>query len=242
MDKLLFAAIAAACAVPTVASAETAEITTVAMVAPVKRITAPIAAGTPVSLKTVMPTTALKTGTTVSFELAEPIEVGGKVIVPAGATANAVISTVEHPSAGKPGRVTGRLQTLQYGDVRIRLIGGFEGLGSGMQEPIVPAGLAVRGFIDENVPVYVAPPVMVSQPVIAKIPTPIQTVALPAAVTRVVAVTPAPTPRAGTAVAIIDRVTPPAPKPRPVSKITRSKVTSKDVLVESGGTTTHYRF
>lgn len=239
MDKLLFAAIAAACAVPIAASAETAENVASATVLPLKRITVPISAGTPVALKTVQATTALRAGTVVEFELADPVEVGGKVVIPAGAIASAVVATVDRPAGSKPGRVTGRLQTLQYGDVRMRLIGGFEGTGSGMQEPVVPAGLAVRGFIDENVPAYVAPPVMVSRPVIAalpaaKIPAPIQQVALPAAVTS-------PLPRVAP-VAIIDAVQPVQAKPRPVSKITRAKVTSKDVLVESGGTTTHYRF
>lgn len=240
MDKLLFAAIAAACTVPIAASAETAETVATAVVMPLKRITAPISAGTPVSLKTVRAATALRAGTLVEFELAEPVEVGGKVVIPAGAIASAVVSTVDRPVGGKPGRVTGRLQNLQYGDVRMRLIGGFEGTGSGIQEPVVPAGLAVRGFIDENVPAYVAPPVMVSRPVIAalpatKVPALIQQVALPAAVISVA-------PRSTAPAAIIDTVKPVQAKPRPVSKITRAKVTSKDVLVESGGTTTHYRF
>ncbi len=52
-------------------------------------------------------------------------------------------------SNGKPGRIVARLQDLRFADRTIRLAGGLEGSGMGMAS--IPAGLTVRGYVDEDV-------------------------------------------------------------------------------------------
>lgn len=277
MNRILLAALALAA--PAAAQAQT---TAMEPGAPIKRIEAPITAGTPVVLRSMVTSTALRTGSVVPFELVKPIVVDGRTIVPAGAAATAVVSTVETATKSRPGRVTGRLQSLQYGSTTVRLIGGFEGTGAA--EPVVPMGLTINGYVDENVPAYIPPvptkPVPMPPPVrMAEIETP------PIVATRVDRSPVVVTTRVEREAEVLTmpdrpvRATPTLPTPpvvvetarktttvvRPVMVpvkplygetkslttqtrriepkkpvVIRSKVTTRDVTVESGGTTTHY--
>lgn len=277
MNRILLAALALAA--PAAAQAQT-----VAMEpgAPVKRIEAPITAGTPVVLRSMVTTTALRTGSVVPFELVKPIVVEGRTIVPAGAAATAVVSNVEAATKSRPGRVTGRLQSLQYGATTVRLIGGFEGTGAA--EPTVPMGLTINGYVDENVPAYlppvptkpipVPPPVRMAgietAPIIATRvdhgPTVVTTtverdtaiVAVPDRPVRAVPTLPKRPVVVETAKVTTTTVTPVTVAAKPLygetrslttqtrriepkkPTVIRSKVTTRDVTVESGGTTTHY--
>ena len=279
MNRILLAALALAA--PAAANAQTMTIETGA---PVKRIEAPISAGTPVVLRSMVTTTALRTGSVVPFELVKPIVVDGRTVVPAGAAATAVVSTVEAATRSRPGRVTGRLQTLQYGSTTVRLIGGFEGTGAA--EPVVPVGLTINGYVDENVPAY-APEPMPARPLTPPSVRVVEIETAPVVTTRVERGPAVVTTRVERDTAIVTsaperplRATPAVPK-RPIvvtetAKVTtttiapvtgsarplygetrsltmqtkrieprkpvvvKTRVTPRDVTVESGGTTTHY--
>lgn len=252
MDRIIMAACAAALALPAAAQAQAQS-----PAVPLKRIEAPISAGTPVTLRSMVASSSVKAGSVVPFELVSPIVVAGKTIVPAGAQATAVVSTVDRGLPGKPGRVTGRLQTLQYGNTSIRLIGGFEGTGSAGAEPSIPAGLSINGYIDENVPAWTPPPPPPPRPVLPP-PTIIADATVTAPPIKAVPVAPsvtAPTVSEKAAVAVrptgrlvLDLGTAEPVrtairiKPKPATRTTtyKSKVTARDVSVESGGTTTRY--
>jgi len=129
------------------------------------RIETPIRSGTPVVLRTaetVATDAQLKVGRTFALELAQPIESEGRTTIPAGTSATATIVSVKPETAGKPGRIVARLQELRFADRRIRLAGGLEGTGMGMGS--IPAGLTVRGYVDEDVMPDRAPMLVVAQP------------------------------------------------------------------------------
>jgi hypothetical protein len=116
------------------------------------RIETTIRSGTPVVLRTAETVTTdaqLKVGRTFALELAQPIESEGRTAIPAGTSGTATIVSVKPEANGKPGRIVARLQELRFGDRRIRLAGGLEGTGMGMGS--IPAGLTVRGYVDEDV-------------------------------------------------------------------------------------------
>lgn len=116
------------------------------------RIESTIRSGTPVVLRTaetVATDARLKVGRTFALELAQPIEADGRTAIPAGTSATATIVSVKPESNGKPGRIVARLQDLRFADRTIRLAGGLEGSGMGMAS--IPAGLTVRGYVDEDV-------------------------------------------------------------------------------------------
>ncbi len=130
------------------------------------RIETPIRSGTPVVLRTAEALGAdgapVKVGRVFSLELAQPIRTDGSVSIPAGTSATATVVSIKAPEAGRPGRIVARLQDLRFADRRIRLAGGLEGSGMGLAA--IPAGLTVRGYVDEDVnadrPVVISPPVM----------------------------------------------------------------------------------
>lgn len=145
--------------------------TTVAAVAPAtaqSRIDSPIRSGTPVVLRTAETVSAddrLKVGRTFSLELSQPIGMDGHATIPTGTSATATIVSVAPAADGRPGRVVARLRDLRYGDRRIRLAGGLEGTGMGIAS--IPAGLVVRGYVDEDVQADPLPaPVVAAAPVI----------------------------------------------------------------------------
>lgn len=127
------------------------------------RIESTIRSGTPVVLRTaetVATDARLKVGRTFALELAQPIEADGRTAIPAGTSATATIVSVKPESNGKPGRIVARLQDLRFADRTIRLAGGLEGSGMGMAS--IPAGLTVRGYVDEDVMPDRAPVVAVA--------------------------------------------------------------------------------
>jgi hypothetical protein len=273
MDRVIFAALALA--VPAAAQAQT--VTMDQGVLPVQRIEAPISAGTPVTLRAIATAPMLRIGSEVPFELVKPIVVDGRTIVPAGASATAVVSTIEAATKNRPGRVTGRLQTLRYGGTTVRLIGGFEGTGT--NEPTVPMGLLINGYVDEDVAAYAppAPRPVLSAPVIVAdtgttmpMPKPMERPSRPTFELDMDDVRPHPTARPTKRPSVDSVVTTrttrvtattvmPAPgRDKPVYGDMRSlttqtsrvpvkkpqtvltRVTPRDVTVDSGGTTTHY--
>jgi hypothetical protein len=155
------------------------------------RIETTIRSGTPVVLRTAETVTTdaqLKVGRTFALELAQPIEADGRMTIPAGTSATATIVSVKPETAGKPGRIVARLQELRFADRRIRLAGGLEGTGMGLGS--IPAGLTVRGYIDEDVmpdraPMAIAAAprevVVVERPVVAVVEKPVVVAAMPAA-------------------------------------------------------------
>lgn len=222
--------------------------------APMKTIKAPIRAGTLVALRALTTTTALQSGSVVAFELAEPVVVDGKVVIPAGETATAEVSSVVKTSPTGPSRLTGRLRNLQYGNTSIRLIGGFEGTGSSL--PTVPSGLKVNGYIDEDVPAYVAPPPVrpVPRTVVVADGASTATSAIVVRDTTIVRDTVVRDRVAAVPVTTrATRVTTAAQAPmygsmRPTKAIApkvstaRSKVTVREVVHQDHGTTTHYTY
>jgi hypothetical protein len=127
------------------------------------RIETTIRSGTPVVLRTaetVASDAQLKVGRTFALELAQPIESDGRTAIPAGTSATATIVSVKPESNGRPGRIVARLQDLRFADRTIRLAGGLEGSGMGMAS--IPAGLTVRGYVDEDVMPDRAPVVAVA--------------------------------------------------------------------------------
>lgn len=127
------------------------------------RIETTIRSGTPVVLRTaetVATDAQLKVGRTFALELAQPIEADGRTAIPAGTSATATIVSVKPESNGRPGRIVARLQDLRFADRTIRLAGGLEGSGMGMAS--IPAGLTVRGYVDEDVMPDRAPVVAVA--------------------------------------------------------------------------------
>jgi hypothetical protein len=138
------------------------------------RIENPISAGTQVVLRTAETVSGadqtLKVGRSVALELAQPVTVDGRTTIPAGTSATATVTSIDPSVAGRPGRIVARLQNLRFGSHTIRLAGGLEG--TGMGTAMIPSGLSVRGYIDEDVPVDVIVPVILPNPVVLAMPVP----------------------------------------------------------------------
>lgn len=173
--------------------------------------------GTPVALKMSEELTtkekAARVGQRFNLEVAEPIELGGVVVIPAGTPAVGEITDVRNKGMwGKSGRINARILSLRVNGRQIRLSGSVDDKGvtgtGGVVAAIafvpvagffttgtsarIPMGAPVKAFLDEDVPVAmaaaVAPqPLMVPAPMPATAP-----VAPPAPV-----LTPAATPLTG---------------------------------------------
>ena len=169
-------------------------------------------AGTPIALRMSEGLTTdgkkLRVGQRFQLEVAEPVTIGGQVVIPAGSPATGEVTDVRNKGMwGKSGRINARLLFVRANGCQIRLTGKVDDKGvtgsagvvaSVVLVPVVgffvtgtsaklPLGAPVNGFIDEDLPVTfaaTAPAAMVvAQPVAASVePTPVAPAA-PAPVT-----------------------------------------------------------
>lgn len=144
--------------------------------APLNKITQ----GTEISVRLLRELTtkkkALKVGDRFDMELVDPIKLGSTTVIPSGTRAVGEIMSVRNKGMwGKSGHFDARLMYLRVGDRNIRLGGTFDDKGvaggwgaaatSALFLPVgffvtgtsatVPAGVVVKGFIDEDVPVVI---------------------------------------------------------------------------------------
>jgi len=138
-------------------------------------------AGTAVPLKTVTELTTkgkkLKVGQRFDLEVAEPVMIAGKTVIPVGSRAVGEITTVRNKGMwGKSGNIDARILYVQANDRQIRLSGALNDKGTtgtagvvgavalvpvagffmtGTSAVIAP-GTAVVGYLDEDVPVAFA--------------------------------------------------------------------------------------
>jgi hypothetical protein len=137
--------------------------------------------GTPVTLKMAEAITTkgkkLEPGYLAHLEVLDPVLVNGVVVIPAGSPAIAEITDVRNKGMwGKSGKINGRMLYVTVGDRKIRLRGVFDDKGvtgtAGVVAAIafvpvagffttgtsasLPLGAAVKGFVDEDVPLMVA--------------------------------------------------------------------------------------
>lgn len=173
--------------------------------------------GTPIALKMSEELTtkekAARVGQRFNLEVAEPIELGGVVVIPAGTPAVGEITDVRNKGMwGKSGRINARVLSLRVNGRQIRLSGSVDDKGvtgtGGVVAAIafvpvagffttgtsarIPMGAPVKAFLDEDVPVAMAAAVA-PQPLMVPAPMPAMAPAAPAAPV----LTPAATPLAG---------------------------------------------
>jgi hypothetical protein len=110
------------------------------------------------------------------MEIAEPVMLGGLVVIPAGSPATGEIVDIRRKGMwGKSGRITARVLNLRVGDRLIRLTGSFDDKGTTGTAGVVasvafvpiagffvtgtsakiPAGAGVKAFLDEDVAIAV---------------------------------------------------------------------------------------
>jgi hypothetical protein len=141
-----------------------------------------LSSGTPITLKMAEAlTTKTKTlvaGYLAHLEVLDPVMVNGVTVIPAGSPAIAEITDVRNKGMwGKSGRIAARLLYVTVGNRKIRLRGVFDDKGvtgtAGVVAAIafvpvagffttgtsasLPLGASVKGFIDEDVNLVVAP-------------------------------------------------------------------------------------
>ncbi len=149
-------------------------------------------AGTPIPMRTAVALTTkgknLRVGERVPLEVAEAISLNGQIVIPAGSTGMAEVTTVRNKGMwGKSGAINARVLYVRVGDRQIRLSGSFDDKGvtgtvgvvaaiafvpiAGFfttgTSAMIPAGAPISAFLDEDVPVTLA----------AGVPAPVQAVA-----------------------------------------------------------------
>ncbi len=118
----------------------------------------------------------LRAGKLVRMQVANPISLGGAVVIPAGTPATAEVTEVRHKGMwGKSGRIEARVLNARVGDRLIRLSGTFDDkgvtgtagvVGAVVLLPIagffltgtsanIPAGSGVKAFLDEDLRIAV---------------------------------------------------------------------------------------
>jgi hypothetical protein len=187
--------LAAVTAVPTIAHSQTA-----APIAAPSNNVEYLRIGTEVPLRTVEELTtkekALKVGQRFRMEVSESVFVNGAVVIPAGSAAMGEITDVRNKGMwGKSGKLNARILYVTVNGRQIRLSGAFDdkgvagGTGAVAVSAIVfpPAGFfmtgtsarvaintPVKGFVDEDVPLSMAPaapaPLIVATAVVAPVP------------------------------------------------------------------------
>ncbi len=140
-------------------------------------------AGTPITLKMAEALSTkgkkLEAGYLAHLEVLDAVMVNGVTVIPAGSPAFAEITDVRNKGMwGKSGRIAARLLYVTVGDRKVRLRGIFDDKGvtgtAGVVAAIafvpvagffttgtsasLPLGASVKGFIDEDVALVVAPP------------------------------------------------------------------------------------
>lgn len=179
---LLGSALAAALVAP--AAAQTAVPAPVAAPAVVAGAsdTSVLRVGTEVALKMSEELTTngkkLRVGQRFRMEVAEPVSVGGNVVIPAGSPATGEVTEVRNKGMwGKSGAINARVLYVQVNGRQIRLSGSLDDKGktgtAGVvaavallpvagffttgTSALIPIGAPVKAFVDEDVPVAFAP-------------------------------------------------------------------------------------
>ena len=137
---------------------------------------------------------SLRAGKLIRMQVANPITLGGAVVIPAGTPVTAEVTDVRRKGMwGKSGRIEARVMNARVGDRLIRLSGTFDDkgvtgtagvVGAVVLLPIagffltgtsanIPAGSGVKAFLDEDLRIAVAPPVHASTIAPAAAPAPI---------------------------------------------------------------------
>lgn len=123
---------------------------------------------------------SLRAGQRIRMEVAQPVTLGGTIVIPAGSPATAEITDIRRKGMwGKSGRIEARVLNVRVGDRLIRLSGTFNDKGvtgtAGVVTSIalvplagffvtgtsanIPAGSGVKAFLDEDLRIAVpAPP------------------------------------------------------------------------------------
>lgn len=123
---------------------------------------------------------SLRAGQRIRMEVAQPVTLGGTIVIPAGSPAMAEITDIRRKGMwGKSGRIEARVLNVRVGDRLIRLSGTFNDKGvtgtAGVVTSIalvplagffvtgtsanIPAGSGVKAFLDEDLRIAVpAPP------------------------------------------------------------------------------------
>lgn len=123
---------------------------------------------------------SLREGHRLRMEVAQPVTLGGTVVIPAGSPATGEITEVRRKGMwGKSGRIEARVLNVRVGDRLIRLSGTFDDKGvtgtAGVVTSIalvplagffvtgtsanIPAGSGVKAFLDEDLKIAVPTPV-----------------------------------------------------------------------------------
>lgn len=120
---------------------------------------------------------SLRTGKIIRMQVANPVMLGGSVVIPAGSPVTAEVTDVRRKGMwGKSGRIEARVLNVRVGDRLIRLSGTFDDKGvtgtAGVVGAIVllpvagffmtgtsaniPAGSGVKAFLDEDLRIAAA--------------------------------------------------------------------------------------
>ncbi len=154
-----------------------------------------VRAGTHIALKTSEPLTTegkkLRVGQRFQLEVAEPVELNGRVIIPAGSPAQGEVTDVRNKGMwGKSGRINARVLYVRAYGRQIRLSGQLDDKGvtgtAGVVAAIafvpvagffttgtsakIPLGSPVNAFIDEDIAVNFAEPAPAPTPVMVVTP------------------------------------------------------------------------
>lgn len=147
---------------------------------------------------------SLRAGQRIRMEVAQPVTLGGTIVIPAGSPAMAEITDIRRKGMwGKSGRIEARVLNVRVGDRLIRLSGTFNDKGvtgtAGVVTSIalvplagffvtgtsanIPAGSGVKAFLDEDLRIAVpaAPPAAAPAPAAAPTPAAAPAPAVPAA-------------------------------------------------------------
>lgn len=181
---------------------QTAPVATIAAAPPQAVILAPAAgsvlrAGTEIQLRMEEGLDSndktVREGNHFRMEVAEPVMLGGLVVIPAGSPATGEIVDVRRKGMwGKSGRITARVLNVRVGDRLIRLTGSFDDKGTTGTAGVVasvafvpiagffltgtsakiPAGAGVKAFLDEDVAIAVPQAVQAPLQVQAAAPAP----------------------------------------------------------------------
>ncbi len=177
---LLASALMAGCAMP--AAAQTAETQAVAApAAATQTAQVMLQRGTEVKLRLMQALNSkhTKSGERFNLEVAEPVTVGGRTVIPVGTRAvGEVTNVVKKGAFGKSGKIDTQLTYVMIGDRQVRLDGRGHQAGAGGTAATVgvaiaagvfsafvtgksadlPVGAPMNGFVAEDVPVMVTGP------------------------------------------------------------------------------------
>ena len=134
--------------------------------------------GTPVTLKLMEEVTTkekqARVGQQINLQVAQPVELAGRVVIPVGTPAVGEITEVRYKGMwGKSGHIAAQLSYLRFANRHIRISGKFDEKGTTGTAMVVtsivllpiagffvtgtsahlPLGMPVRAFIDEDLPV-----------------------------------------------------------------------------------------